>query len=121
MRKRILIVDDQRDVAMLLHHYIQNEKYEVEEVHSGAEALTRVFAGGFDLVILDYAMRDIKGDRVCMLIREDDKTKELPVIMVTAHSEIDDHVFRQYGATDVLYKPVSADDMQLVIEKYLSK
>ncbi len=121
MRKRILIVDDQRDVALLLHHYIQNEKYEVEEVYSGAEALTRVFTGGFDLVIMDYAMRDIKGDRVCMLMREDDKTKDLPVIIITGHSEIDEKVFRQYGATDVLYKPVLGDELKLVIEKYLSK
>ncbi len=121
MKKRILIVDDQRDVALLLHHYIQNEKYEVEEVHSGAEALNRVFKGGFDLVIMDYAMKDIKGDRICALMREDEKTKGLPVIIVTGHSEVDERVFREYGATDVLYKPVEGNELSLMVEKHLSK
>ena len=90
LKKRILIVEDERDVAMLLHEYLENENYEIQEVHSGAEALGRIFSGsGFDLVLLDYGMRDIKGDRVCELVRNDEKTKQLPVLIVTAHVEMD--------------------------------
>jgi CheY-like chemotaxis protein len=119
LKKRILIVDDERDVAMLLHHYIGDENYDIEEVYSGAEALNRMFTGNFDLVLLDYAMKDIKGDRVCLLARADDQTNKLPVIIVTAHVEVDDHIFREYGATDVLYKPVSGDDLRETLKKYL--
>ena len=119
-KKRILIVDDERDVAMVMHHYLENEDYDVEEVHTGSEALNRIFSGDYDLILLDYAMKDIKGDRVCLLMRADDKMKKLPVIIVTAHVEVDDRVFKEYGANDVLYKPVSSDDLKEVIQKHLS-
>jgi len=121
LKKRVLIVDDERDVALLLRHYLENEGYDVEEVNSGAEALNRIFAGGFDLVLMDYSMKDIRGDRVCLMMRADEKTKDLPVIFVTAHVEIDDDIFRKYGATDVLYKPVSSDDLKEMVGKYLPK
>ena len=122
LKKRILIVEDERDVAMLLHEYLENENYEIQEVHSGAEALGRIFSGsGFDLVLLDYGMRDIKGDRVCELVRNDEKTKQLPVLIVTAHVEMDEKIFRDYGATDVLYKPVDSHELIEKIKKYLVK
>ena len=119
-RKRILIVDDERDVAKLLHAYLERE-YEVEEAHSGSDALARIFKGEFDLVLLDYAMKDIKGDRICELTRNDKTTHKLPVIIVTAHVEVDEKQFREYGASDVLYKPVSGHDLLEKIEKHLSK
>lgn len=106
---------------MLLRHYLENQGYDVEEANSGAEALNRIFSGNFDLVLLDFSMKDIKGDRVCLLLRADEKTKDLPVIVVTAHVEIDDQLFREYGATDVLYKPVSSDDLKKMVDKYISK
>ena len=121
MGKRILIVEDERDVAMLLHHYLDGMGYEIEEVYNGSEALNRIFTGGFDLVLLDYAMRDIKGDRICQLTRTDDRMLKLPVIIVTAHVEVDEHMFKEYGATDVLYKPVSGDELRQKIEHHLSK
>lgn len=106
---------------MLLHHYLEDEEYEIEEAYSGADALNRIFTGNFDLVLLDYAMKDIKGDRVCLLTRADEKMNSLPVVIVTAHVEVDDKIFREYGATDVLYKPVSSDELKDKIKKYLSK
>lgn len=104
---------------MLLRQYLENEDYEIEEAHSGSEALTRLFAGGFDLVLLDYGMKDIKGDRVCFLTRADEKMKKLPMIIITAHVEMDDNIFREYGATDVLYKPVSGESLRETVKKYL--
>jgi DNA-binding response OmpR family regulator len=119
MSKRILIVDDERDVAMLLRNYLEFKGYQVEEAHNGSDALKRIFNGDYDLVLLDYGMRDIKGDRICLLTRDDDKTKKLPVIFVTAHVEVEDRVFKQCGADDVIYKPVNSDELYKKIEKYL--
>lgn len=119
-KKRILIVDDERDVAKLLRAYLEND-YDVEEAHNGSDALNRIFKGEFDLILLDYAMKDIKGDRICQLTRTDDQTHKLPVIIVTAHVEVDEKQFREYGASDVLYKPVNNRDLLDKIEKYLSK
>ena len=121
MPKRILIVDDERDVAMLLRHYLEFKEYQVDEVYNGADALKRIFLGGYDLVLLDYGMHDIKGDRVCLMTRADDETKKLPVIIVTAHVEVDDSVFKQCGADDVIYKPVDTDELYDKVEKYIGK
>ena len=121
MAKRILIVDDERDVAMLLEHQLDQQGYEIERINSGAEALTRIFQGGYDLVLLDHAMRDIKGDRICLLIRADDKFKELPIIMITAHVEVGEREFMEYGANAVLYKPVDTDDLLQEVKKCLKE
>lgn len=105
---------------MLLRHYLELEQdFEVEEVHSGSEAMKRIFRDPYDLVLLDYEMRDIKGDRICLMIREENALKDLPVIVVTGHIEIDDKVFKEYGATEVLYKPVEGGRLVQTIKKYL--
>jgi DNA-binding response OmpR family regulator len=121
MPKRILIVDDHRDVARLLHNYLELKNYQVDESYSGSDAMKRIFSDEYDLVLLDYDMRDIKGDRICQMTRSDSKMRRLPVILVTAHVEIDDHIFREYGATDVIYKPVDSEELFSKIEKYIGK
>ena len=117
--KRILIVDDHRDVAMLLHHQLEQQEYEIEEVYNGSQALSRIFEGNFDLVLLDFDMKDIRGDRVLILAREDERLRKLPIIIITCHVELDDRMFRTYGATDVLYKPVASDDLIRIVRKCL--
>src|SRR3989338_3533734 len=119
MPKRILIVDDERDVAMLLEHQLEQHGYEIEKIYSGSEALTRIFQGGYDLILLDYGMKDIKGDRISLLIREDAKLRTLPVIIVTAHIEVDENEFKEYCATEVLYKPVESEDLLVAVKKCL--
>ena len=121
MPKRILIVDDERDVAMLLEHQLEQHGYEIEKIYSGSEALTRIFQGGYDLILLDYGMKDIKGDRISLLIREDAKLRTLPVIIVTAHIEVDENEFKEYGATEVLYKPVESEDLLAAVKKCLKE
>ena len=121
MPKRILIVDDERDVAMLLHHQLEQHGYEIERIHSGSEALTRIFRGGFDLVLMDHAMKDIKGDRICLLMRADEKLRALPVIIITAHIEVDEHEFKEYGANAVLYKPVESEELIAAVKKCLKE
>ncbi len=121
MPKRILIVDDERDVAMLLHHLLEQRGYEIEKIYSGSEALTRIFQGGFDLVLMDYGMKDIKGDRICLLIRADEKFQSLPIIMVTAHIEVGEKELKEYGANAVLYKPVESQTLFEVVEKCLQE
>ena len=121
MPKRILIVDDERDVAMLLRHQLDQQGYEIEEIHSGSEALSRIFKGGYDLVLMDHAMKDIKGDRICLLMREDDKLRSLPVIIITAHIEVEERIFKEYGADAVLYKPVESAELIRAVKKYLKE
>ena len=118
-KKRILIVEDERDVAMLMQQWLEGLDYEIQIAVGGADALKRIYQEKFDLVLMDYGMRDIKGDRVCLIVKEDDKMASLPVVIVTGHIEVDEKVFREYGATDVLYKPVERNDLIQKVEGYL--
>ena len=121
MGKRILIVDDQRDVAMLLHHQLEQQGYEIEEIYNGSQALNRIFAQNYDLVLLDYDMKDIRGDRILTMIREDSRLRELPVVIITAHVEIDDSLFKKYGATEVIFKPIATDELIQIIQSCLKE
>ena len=119
--KRILVADDERSVAISIRHMLEIYGYEIEEVYQGSEVLRRISESSFDLLLLDFDMRDIKGDRICLLMREDDKLRALPVIIITAHIEVDERIFKEYGADAVLYKPVESEDLIRAVKKCLKE
>ena len=120
-KKRILVVDDDKECAMLIRDTLRIRGYETEEVFSGAEALRRLSDGKFDLALIDFDMRDIKGDRICLMLRLEDRYKDLPIVIVTAHVEKDERIFREYGATDVIYKPFESDTFIKKVRKCLNE
>ena len=121
MTKRILIVDDDRQCAHLVTNMLEMEGYETQEVYSGADALRRLSEDVFDLALIDFDMRDIKGDRICLMLRMEEKTKDFPIMIVTAHIEKDEKIFRDYGATEVVYKPLDSEDFIKKVKKCLNE
>jgi len=112
-QNKVLIVDDTKHVVVLLKHYCQKAGYGVTEAYSGKEALDRLKEDKFDIVLLDVMMPGIDGFAVAKAIREDEKTKFMPIIMVTALSELDDRVKAlNIGVDDFLTKPV--DEILLI-------
>lgn len=103
MKSRILVVDDEREIADLLEIYLKSEEYDVIKCYSGEEAAGRISEGGIDLAILDIMLPQISGLELCKLIREHDN---YPVIMLTAKdSEIDKITGLTIGADDYVTKP----------------
>ena len=121
MAKRILVADDDRGAAMVMRHMLLIHGYEVEEVYQGSDVLRRASESPFDLLLLDFNMRDIKGDRVCLMLRMDEKTKDLPIMIVTAHTEREERIFREYGATEVIYKPLETETFIQKVKKCLKE
>ncbi len=119
--KRILVADDERGVAMSIRHLLEIHGYEVEEAYQGSEVLRRVSESPFDLVLLDFNMRDIKGDRVCLMLRMAEKSENLPIMIVTAHIEREEHIFKDYGATEVIYKPLDTEEFLKKVKKCLKE
>ena len=117
MTKCILVADDDRKVAQLMRNWLEISGYKAEEVYSGADALRRLSQDSFSLVLIDYDMRDIQGDRICAMLRLEDRYKELPLVIVTAHVERDERVFKQYGADAVLYKPLEVDHFMRTVRE----
>ena len=107
-KARILIVDDEEDILELLRYNISKEGYDVISAENGAGCLDLAHSHAPDLIILDLMMPDIDGLDVCKKLKNDDKTKNIPVIMLTAKSmESDIIVGLELGADDYIAKPFS--------------
>ena len=81
MAKRILIVDDEPLIVKGLKYSLESDGYETESAQDGEEAVTKFFAGQYDLVLLDVMLPKLDGMEVCQRIREKSNT---PIIMLTA-------------------------------------
>ena len=103
MSERILIVDDEKDIADLLEVYLKNENYTIYKYYSAREALAFIEGEEADLAILDIMLPDINGFTLCQKIRE---KYTYPVIMLTAKDEEMDKITGlTLGADDYVTKP----------------
>ena len=119
MSKKILVVDDEREWLLLLRWQLELLGCEIIEASSPSEILERIKNESFDLVLLDFGMPDITGDKICRMIREGERSKNTPVIFVTAYSQADEDTFKFYGANDVVYKPINHEELIQKVKKHL--
>lgn len=110
MPKKILVVEDDPEIADLVALHLRDQGWEVERAADGRSALARVRRGGWDLVVLDLMLPDLDGLEVCRAIRARDDY--CPVLMLTARSsEVDRVVGLELGADDYLTKPFSVREL----------
>ena len=101
--EKILVVDDEKEIADLIEVYLKNDGYTVYKFYSGREALTCIEGTELDLAILDVMLPDIDGFRICQKIRE---KFYYPIIMLTAKVEDGDKIMGlTIGADDYITKP----------------
>ena len=106
--KKILIVEDERDMAELVAMRLQREHHDVTVAYDGREGLDRVRCDPPDLVLLDIMLPGMSGTDVLRELRSDPRTASVPVIMLTARTEdVDVVVGLQLGADDYVTKPFS--------------
>lgn len=103
MNEKILVVDDEKEIADLLEVYLKNDNYIVHKYYNGIEALECIQKTEIDLAILDVMLPDIDGFRICQKIREN---YYFPVIMLTAKIDDGDKIMGlTIGADDYITKP----------------
>ena len=103
MPKKILIVDDEPLIVKGLKYSLEQDNYEIDSAADGEEAISKFFAGQFDLVLLDVMLPKIEGMEVCQRIREH---SNVPIIMLTAKGDDMDKILGlEYGADDYMTKP----------------
>ena len=108
----ILIVEDDRDIAELIRHYLVRAGHTADTLASGAEVLPRLAAHRPDLLVLDLMLPGLHGLEVCQAVRRDPATATLPIIIVTARAEESDRVAGlELGADDYLTKPFSPKEL----------
>jgi two-component system, OmpR family, phosphate regulon response regulator PhoB len=122
MNERIIVCEDEEDVALLLAHHLEESGYAVSTVGSGAAALEAVRSDRPALVLLDVILPDVSGTQVLRSLREDPMFRNLPVILVTARSEeIDRIIGFELGADDYVTKPFSPRELVLRVQSVLRR
>jgi two-component system phosphate regulon response regulator PhoB len=112
MSTRILIVEDEEPLAMLLRYNLESEGYEVETTARGDEADTRLKESTPDLVVLDWMLPGLSGIELCRRLRARPETRQLPIIMLTARGEESEKVRGlATGADDYIVKPFSVPEL----------
>lgn len=107
-KQSILAIDDEKDILKLLEYNLQKEGYQFFSSKTGEEGFELAKSKRPDLVILDLMMPGIDGIEVCKLLKANQSTKSIPIIMLTAKSaEIDQVVGLELGASDYITKPFS--------------
>ena len=107
-RERILVVDDEEDLLELVNYNLSREGFRVECVATGEAALAAARKNLPDLIVLDLLLPSVDGLEICRRLKSDEKTKHIPIIMLTAKSEESDMVTGlELGADDYMTKPFS--------------
>ncbi|MCC6811172.1 MAG: response regulator [Deltaproteobacteria bacterium] len=122
MADKILVVEDEADLSQVLEYNLQKAGHEVVVASHGQPAIKLVRELKIDLVLLDLMLPDIPGTEVCRAIKNDPKTRHVPVIMLTAKGEeIDRVVGFELGADDYVVKPFSVRELLLRVQAILRR
>ena len=109
---RVLVVEDDRDIADLVAHYLRRTGYVVDVLHTGNEVLPHVQQQPPDLVLLDLLLPGLNGLEICRAMRADPGLAAIPIIMLTAKSEEADRIVGlELGGDDYVTKPFSPKEL----------
>lgn len=111
-RKRILLVEDQADLLELLRIHFKAEGFATATAADGAEAVRKARSSPPDLIVLDVILPELDGFAVCELLKKDDSTRHIPIIMVSGLTgQLPRYAGIEAGAADFVAKPVTPADL----------
>lgn len=117
--KKILIIEDEKNIADIERDYLMIEGFNVCVVQNGKEGLEKAETEEFDLIILDVMLPDMDGFEICRVLR---KTKDSPIIMVSARTENIDKIRGfGFGADDYISKPFDPAELVARVKAHLAR
>ena len=120
--QRVLIIEDERDIADLIGFNLERAGFEVIKAHDGIEGTNMALHQSPDLLILDLMLPGKDGFSVFKEIRRDARTRDVPVIMLTARAQTEDRIRGlELGADDYLTKPFSPKELMLRVQAVLKR
>src|SRR5215470_20439386 len=120
MSKRVLVIEDEPTLALLLQERLEKEGYSVATCRDGEEGLAQALRGGFDLVLLDIRLPGRNGFDICRELRR--HCINVPVLMLTARGDVKDRVKGlKIGADDYLAKPFDVTELLARMEALLRR
>lgn len=122
MNTRILVVEDEKDIAGLLSYNLHKEGFEVSVSYNGEDALGIIRKEKFSLIILDLMLPGIQGMELCKILKSSEETSFISVIMLTAKSDEFDKVLGlEMGADDYITKPFSPRELVARVKAVLRR
>ncbi len=117
---RILVVDDNTDILQIVKVILENNGYEVVVTPNGEETISKTDAFKPQLILMDvFLSAGIDGRDICRALKANDKTKDIPVIMFSAQTKMED-VLKSCRADDFIAKPFEVKDLINKIQFHLS-
>jgi PleD family two-component response regulator len=117
---KILIVDDYVENLKVLGSYLLQKGIQVTPATKGSQAILLAQSKPFDLILLDIQMPEMDGYEVCKILKSDDRTKDIPVIFLSARNDTQDIVKGfNVGAVDYITKPFNSDEILSRIKNHL--
>ena len=122
MAEKILIVDDDLDTLRLVGLMLQRQGYDILSANNGQQGLDKAVNERPALILLDVMMPDMDGYEVTRLLRENELTAKIPILMFTAKTQLDDKVTGfEVGADDYLTKPTHPSELQAHVKALLAR
>jgi two-component system phosphate regulon response regulator PhoB/two-component system alkaline phosphatase synthesis response regulator PhoP len=121
-KELIFIVEDEEDIRELISLHLQDAGYQTEGFETGKEMFARLDIDNPDLLVLDLMLPDMDGMDICRHIRQSSKFEHIPILMLTARTDVTDKVMGlEYGADDYLTKPFSHKELIARIKAILRR
>jgi DNA-binding response OmpR family regulator len=109
---RVLVVEDDPDIAQLVAHYLEKAGFSAELLANGRDALAAIGSRPPDVLVLDLMLPQVDGLEICRVVRANASTAAIPIIMLTARAEESDRIVGlEIGADDYLGKPFSPNEL----------
>jgi two-component system cell cycle response regulator DivK len=120
MKKIVLVAEDYADVRRMTKLMLESCGYNVIEAEDGLEAFEQAKAHHPDVILMDIAMPLINGITAARLIRSNEKSKDIPIVAVTAYGN-EYRVGEDFGFDEVISKPIDVHDLRELVGRYTSE
>lgn len=115
---RIMIVDDEKNIRVMLKRVLSDKQFEIDEAANGREALQKIKQGKYSIILLDLRMPEIDGLEVIKMLKEQDI--DTPIVMMSAYGTVPEAVeAMKLGALDYLVKPFDLDELKITLERII--
>ncbi len=122
LKDKILVVDDETSIVQTLTYCLQKEGFRTVVAYDGVKGLELARREGVNLILLDWMLPEMDGLEVCRQLKRDDKTRSIPVVMLTVKSEETDKILGlEMGADDYITKPFSPRELVARVKAILRR